>query len=289
MIDSQIDCIVRIHDSSRILELERAIFSLVGQHHRPLRIILATQRFSTHDMAKISEIVAPMLEGQDAPELHIVNWEAATPRDSRTELLNLGLNAATGRYVAFLDYDDTLFPEAYALLLARLRASEAAIAFATVRTVKADVYDDFVRVSDHVEAPFSGKGLLDLFKSNFCPIHSYLIDRKKIPPALLQFDTTLVWEEDYDLLLRICAYARSDFEALPHVIGDYFFKTDNSNSIWSDSTLSEGKLATYEKVSANIEVRRRTTCISGEVQKILFDATPRNQLTIREFLDEYSQ
>lgn len=289
MIESQIDCIVRLHDSSRMLELGRCIFSLVGQHHRPLRIILATQRFSTEELAQVRAVVSPLLRGSDAPELAIVNWEQTTPADARTELLNLGLRAATGRYIAFLDYDDTLFPEAYELLLGRLRVSEAAIAFASVRTVKADIYDDFVQVTDHVVAPFSGRGLIDLFRANFCPIHSYLIDRSRLPADFLYFDTTLVWEEDYDLLLRICAYSQADFEALPKVIGDYFFKTDASNSVWSDDRLSESQLATYACVSAQIEARRQTTCVGAAVQSGLSSGKPRAQLTIRQCLDEFSR
>ena len=285
MIDAQIDCIVRFHDSRRLLELERCIFSLVGQRHRPLRIVLATQRFTLDEQQRVHNILAPLLALPDAPELVLCNWTREDPSDARTELLNMGLQAATGRYVDFLDYDDTLFPEAYALLIARLHDSGACIAFASVRTVGADMHADFVHVSRHVQAPFGGTGLADLFRGNFCPIHSYLIDRAKLPAELLRFDTSLIWEEDYDLLLRLCAAARADFEALPHVVGDYYFKSDNSNSIWSESVLSADKLKAYEDVAARIEMRRLLTVVAPEVQRVLLPGPPEPGMSIRGLLD----
>lgn len=285
MIDAQIDCIVRLHDSRRLLELERCIFSLVGQRYRPLRIVLATQRFTRDEQRQVQEVLAPLLALPDAPELVLCNWEGSHPPDARTELLNLGLEAGTGRYVAFLDYDDTLFPEAYELLMSRLRDSGASVAFASVRTVGADVHADFVHVAGHVPSPFSGAGLADLFRGNFCPIHSYLIDRAGLPDGLLRFDTSLVWEEDYDLLLRLCSTVSADFQALPHVIGDYYFKTDNSNTIWSAPVLSVEKAKAYEDVAARIEMRRLLTVVAPEVQRGLLAADPDPALSIRGLHD----
>lgn len=285
MIDTQIDCIVRLHDSRRLLELERCIFSLVGQRYRPLRIVLATQRFTHDEQRQVQDVLAPLLALPDAPELVLCNWESPNPTDARTELLNLGLQAATGRYVAFLDYDDTLFPEAYELLMSRLRDSGASVAFASVRTVGADVHADFVHVSRHVPSPFRGTGLADLFRGNFCPIHSYLIDRAGLPEDLLRFDTSLVWEEDYDLLLRLCSAVGADFQALPHVIGDYYFKTDNSNTIWSAPVLSAEKAKAYEDVAARIEMRRLLTVVAPEVQRGLLAGHPDPALSIRGLLD----
>lgn len=231
------------------------------------------------------EVLAPLLALPDAPEVVHCNWESQDPADARTELLNLGLQAATGRYVAFLDYDDTLFPVAYELLMSRLHDSGASAAFASVRTVGADVHADFVHVSSHVLSPFRGAGLADLFRGNCCPIHSYLIDRAGLPEGLLRFDTSLVWEEDYDLLLRLCSAVNADFQALPHVIGDYYFKTDNSNTIWSAPVLSVEKAKAYEDVAAHIEMRRLLNVVASEVQRGLLAGDPDPALSIRGLLD----
>jgi len=284
--EDQVDCIVRFHDIRRLPELDRCVFSLVGQSYRPVNIILALQRFSAAEVATTRDALAPMLGLPGAPRLTIRNLEQPEPRDARTLLLNLGLRAAEGRYIGFLDYDDLLYPEAYDKLVSRLQATGAAIAFATVRVVSADVYPQFVRVASEVKNPFgAGESLPDLFRGNFCPIHSFLLDRHAIDPEDLFFDTRLNWEEDYDFLLRICAKYPSDFGMIKTRIGEYYYKTDGSNSIPVDGLTTAAQRSAYSAVSALIEARRRTTIVSPEVQKRIGIMPARPGMTIRDFLD----
>lgn len=280
-----VDCIVRFHDVRRLNELNRCVFSLIGQSHRPINIILVLQRFSEADVEATRRNLQPMLDLPGAPQLTLCNLDQPTPVDARTLLLNLGLNAAKGRYVGFLDYDDVLYPEAYALLTEQLRASNAAIAFATVRVVHVDVYPQFMRIDKEVKNPFGyGNRLRDLFDSNFCPIHSFLIDRQKIAGEDLIFDTALTWEEDYDLLLRICAKYRSDFSMIRIPIGDYYYKRDGSNSVPVNGFQSQAQIQAYDQITTMIEARRRTTLVSAEVQAEQGLATSRPAMTIRDFM-----
>lgn len=285
MNNEQIDCVVRFHDPLRLDELNRCIFSLVGQKYRPLNIILVTQRFTDEELAATRASLAPMLSIPNAPSLQVCNWDQVEPKDGRTELLNLGLSSATGRYVAFLDYDDTLYPEAYELLVGRLRFVDAAVAFASVQVVRADLFPQFTYVAAHIVPPFGGKRLLDLFQSNFCPIHSYVFDRQKIGSATLRFDQNLTWEEDYDLLLRVCATYPSDFSLLGTVIGDYYYKNDGSNSVPTNGCVSPERLAEYEDVQKVIELRRRNTCLAPVVQQELGFSLIDSSMTIRSALD----
>ena len=87
----QIDTIVRFHDATRIAELSRCIFSLVGQSHRPLRIILTVQRFSEIELRETEAALKPLLHGEEDVSLLIVNWEHAEPADARSALLDLGI------------------------------------------------------------------------------------------------------------------------------------------------------------------------------------------------------
>lgn len=276
----QLDCIVRFHDPRRLPELERCIFSLVGQRYRPINIILVLQRFSPDEVAATEAALAPVLQLPDAPTLTVVDWDGAPVRDARTHLLNAGLEAAQGRYLAFLDYDDVLFPEAYELLVGQLRKSGAAIAFASVQVMQIEVHRHFFYTTGTRAAPYKGETLADLFKSNFCPIHSYLIDRSQIPAETLHFDTSLTIEEDYDLLLRICAGHLSDFSLIDTPVGYYYFKTDGSNTVATQCGLDGEKLALYQEVQARIQERKRTTFVSLPIQSALGLPYPREGLSI---------
>lgn len=285
---NQVDCIVRFHDVTRLSELERCVFSLVGQKHRPLHIIIVVQRFTDVQISDTREALTDILRLPNPPTVTLLNWESDCPSDARTELLNMGLQAATGQYVSFLDYDDVLYPEAYAILVERLRTTGKAIAFAKVRVVNADVFPEFIYVAQNGKAHFSGENLKDLFRANFCPIHSYLIDRSIVSADILSFDTRITWEEDYDFLLKICAAYPSSFEDVKTTIGDYYYKNDGSNSVTLNGMLSKENSHEYERVRTFIEVRRRTTLVAPEVQKQLGLRSISRSLTIREALKRMS-
>jgi hypothetical protein len=283
----QIDVVVRFHDSSRISELTRSVFSLVSQTHRPLRIILTTQRFSEEDLAATRAALAPFLEGERDVELAVVNWAEAEPADARSVLLNLGVQNAQGRYLAYLDYDDALYPDAYELLIERLRRTGAAIAFASVRVMQLQVFDHFFYTAEKVVPPFSGSTLMDLFRNNFCPLHSYVIDREQVAPELLAFNESLLMEEDYDVLLRICARYTSDFALMGTNIGDYYYKTDGSNTVPTNGVLTPQSQQRYKGVRLTIEHRKRITVVSDTVQRTL-GLTSTGPLTVRNVIDRYS-
>ena len=46
-----------------------------------------------------------------------------------------------------------------------------------------------------------------------------IIDREQVDPELISFNNGLLMEEDYDVLLRICARYASDFELIGTDIG----------------------------------------------------------------------
>ncbi|WP_158279366.1 glycosyltransferase [Azospirillum humicireducens] len=277
-----LDCIVRFHDPRRLAELERCVFSLIGQRYRPLNIVLVLQRFTPAEVAATEAALAPVLSLPGAPSLTVRNWNGETVADARTHLLNCGVEAAQGRYLAFLDYDDLLFPEAYELLVAKLRDQEAAIAFASVQVMQVEVRDRFFRTIGPQTPTYRGRDLGDLLDHNFCPIHSYLLDRSKLPADLLRFDPTLTIEEDYDLLLRICAQYPADFSLIGTEIGYYIYKTDGSNTVGQAGGLSGEKLALYETVQRRIRERKAMTPVSVPIQARLGLAHPQAGRSILE-------
>ena len=281
----EIDTVVRFHDVSRLVELKRCVFSLIGQSYRPLNIILTTQRFSENDVYEARQALAPLIDEEEGVTLSVVNWDQAEPQDARSELLNLGLLAARGRYLAFLDYDDVLYPEAYELLVSRLKESTAAIAFAAVRIMRLDVYERYLYTTEEIVPVFRGVALIDLLRNNFCPLHSYVIDRQQMAGGPILFDTTMTMQEDYDWLLRLCARYTSDFSLVKTRIGDYYYKTDGSNTVPTAGVITDKEQTKLDSVITAIEVQRRMTIVSETVQRTLGITEPSETATIRDVID----
>jgi hypothetical protein len=277
--DMRIDVVVRFHSPARLRELDRCLFSLFSQSHRPLQVHLAVQRFSAEEVSLVQEKLAPLLQLQPPIGIEILNWQEDEPPDARSVLINFGVEAAQGRYLAFLDYDDVLYPEAYDMLIEKLRATGAAIAFGGI-CVKEIAISEVCDYTCQKRFPFSGDSLVDLFRDNFCPIHSFVIDRSRVSRQDLFFEPAMTRAEDYDFLIRLCAKYPSDFSMVKTIIGDYYYKDDGSNSILTQSSRALD-------TEAFLEGRRRITLVSSSVQRSL-GLDPDPELTVRQLVDNLS-
>jgi hypothetical protein len=279
-----IDVIVRFHDPSLMFELGRAIFSLVGQEYRPIRVLLVLQRFSDEQEAHVHTALAPLLSWADGIELVLLNFQESLPLDARAALLNTGLAAATGRYLAILDYDDTLQPYAYSELIGRLRTGSAAIVFARTPIINVEVNEDFYYVKEKLQ-PFEGNNLRQLFESNFCPIHSYVMDRHRIPLSLMHFEVGLIIEEDYEFLIRVCATVRSDFGMLHREIGFYTYKNNESNTFSKSASAQPEVERRMTAAREFVALRRRMVYLSLMVQETLGIKDYNPHLSVQNWLD----
>lgn len=111
---------------------------------------------------------------------------------------NLGILAAHGEWILFLDADDLLLPDMLETMIAALRETPGADA------VHCGWYyesEDGQRIGEHY--CYQGGDLFELFAS-YCAfvIHSCLVRRERVLRAGL-FDTSLVTSEDMDLWQRI--------------------------------------------------------------------------------------
>ncbi len=278
-----LDVIMRMHDSARLSELSRAVFSLVGQDYRPLNMLLCTQRFTRGMLLDVRETLTPLLALEDAPTLDVLNYEDPLPLDARSALINMGIDSAKGRYAAFLDYDDTMYPGSYSTLIRQLTKTSSAIAFGGVAVKTVEVEDQVFYVRSR-ERPWKGRTLADQLANNFCPIHSFVFERTKLPTGL-RFETDLTRHEDYDFLLRVCASVRSDFSLVDTIVGDYYLKSDGSNSILTESSFTGANRAEWQRANAFLAQRRSSTVVAPSVQLDLGLRKPVPGLTIRGVLD----
>jgi len=152
-----------------------------------------------------------------------------------------------------------------------------------------NVYDKFLYTVGEVVPSYRGTGLIDLFRNNFCPLHSYAIDRHKTLNADIAFDTVRTMQEDYDFLLRFCATYESDFGLIGTKIGDYNYKSDGSNTVPTGGVLTAEALAQLKALKTSMEVRRRTTQVSENVQRSLGLSETIEGTTIREVVNRVTR
>jgi glycosyltransferase involved in cell wall biosynthesis len=135
---------------------------------------------------------------------------------SRSRAANAGLDAARGDYVALLDDDDTLDPEHFGHLVARLREEgDGAVVYAGVRCMNRD--DPERKVSRIFAEPFESRA--KLIAGNFIPSHAVLFPRRLLESGA-RFDETLEVYEDWDFWLQLAERAR--FVYADRVSATYF-------------------------------------------------------------------
>jgi hypothetical protein len=268
---------------ARFDELDRCVFSVVMQEYRPASVNILAQRFTTDQIDALRARLAPVMAVANGVSLNVINFQEREPKDARARLLNMGLSHTSGRFIALLDYDDTIYPEAYTKLVERLRNTDCAIAFGRIVVKRRDVFEDALIVTAK-ENKFVGQGLLDLFTDNFCPIHSFVLDRSRIPAEQLYFSELLSRLEDYDLLLRIVSQCTSDFQIVAHPVGDYYFKNDGSNTVQVSDADTSKDLEDWTRARSYIGVMKAKTVISDVVQRRLGLAEPIGGLTIEKLV-----
>ncbi|MFC5430191.1 glycosyltransferase family 2 protein [Paraburkholderia denitrificans] len=203
--------------------LDRCLFVLSGQTHEQIEVTVVVQYFG--DSSELAQIQNVSKRWQHAfSNLQIVLNESQT--DARAHSLNLGLQQSHGRYAAFLDDDDKVYPAHYEVLISALRESQFAWAYSDVVRAGYNAHGQLVSRT----MPFHRSGYSFLFhlQDNFIPIHSFLIDRKRATD-LPSVDESLCRLEDYDFLLRLAASHEPVY--VPHVGCEYCIRDDGSNSV----------------------------------------------------------
>jgi len=240
----------------RLPLLAEALASLAGQDWPDLEIIAVLQNGTEILKRKVREIVARQAR---TATIKCVVSSVAVPagEDGRSRLLNSGIEQATGRYLAFLDDDDIVYPHAYQDLIHQLRAGGCAIAVGGCRVAKLR-YEQEGWVVVNLETPFSwGRSRLDLFRENFIPINSFVLDRARLDPSDLYFDPKLSMLEDYEFLLRLGGKYEFDFTKQETLVCEYRIRLDGSNTIPYNPDAPPEVMAAYRQAHREIEERKR--------------------------------
>lgn len=157
---------------------------------------------------------------------------------------NVGLAAARGEYVGFIDDDDIFYPTHVETLVDRLLQSRALVAYSDA--IQADQikcpFDDRIYMTTAVKLHYSQDfSLATLLQTNFIPIlcplfaakllHSVPIPEDEREPGVtpLRFDTMLDVLEDWDFWIQLGL--KCEFEHVRQITAEYRIRRDGSNTV----------------------------------------------------------
>ena len=177
--------------------IARAVNSVMAQTCKDFEIIIVDDS-STDETQEILERLAR------TAGIIGLQQENAGPAQAR----NLGIQAAMGENIAFLDCDDFWFPEKLEVQLAMLRGeSKPGLVHSNY-----EVIDPTGRVIQRAKAGQSRNALHAAFTGGQRPILSSTIVNRTLLEQIGGFDTDLVVSEDSDLIIRL--YEVTKFECV---------------------------------------------------------------------------
>lgn len=287
MSQDTVETIVRFHNPASFPELAAALMSLIAQSWRPLRVLLVTQRFTPDQLEALDIALAPYRAIDPSAEIVVVPYTRRDGlADARSALVNAGIAQAQGRYIGVLDYDDTLYPDAYEILVRELHASGCAVACGGIAmkgvaiSAAVPLGLGFAR-----SGRWFAQGPVDIFRNEFCPFHGMLLDRTRIAPEDLCLDEGLPVFEDYEWQLRLWARYPLSFAMIDRIIGDYRLRGDGSNTTAMRHEADIQKRNLWIRWGADIEARRARIEVAPAIQARLGIDPVRPGLTIRQLLD----
>ena len=277
-----VSIIVRTCNPQRFFLLEKAVKSIYENKYRPIEIIIVAQTESDYFIEKINKLIEKYQESFFLMQL-VINQ---TSEDERAKNLNLGITKSQGRYIGFLDDDDIFYDNHIPLLINSIKKPEST----------AWVYGDVALVLCHLtksnnlqkisfEYPFKRDkfSIKELFKQNFIPLNSYLLDRNKIQNNLLLFDESFRFGEDYAFLIKIAVKYIPEY--VGKVTSEYriFQDCSNSNTIMNDrlnvpdkDKIKSWSYALYktEVIKENLMSSYSSGLISLKLRKYIFYKFP---------------
>ncbi len=182
-----VSVIVRTKD--RPADLQRCLTSIAKQSYRPLNVTVINDG---------GACIEPTIT-HFHPHIDI-NLIQLPENKGRTQAANLGLDAASGDYITFLDDDDYWLPQHLSQLTNKLPPHPCAIYSAT-KAVQIDKLqgEEKEREIKVYNTPFQREHLL---YNNFLPILSVLFHRNPIDKGI-RFDENFDLFEDWDFWLQI--------------------------------------------------------------------------------------
>lgn len=262
---------------NRIDFLDQALFSVLCNTYPKCEAVVVVQSENNDYYIQVAELCSTYaLRG-----LSVQTVRNCTNLDQRAKNLNLGIVAATGRYIGFLDDDDILYPTHLASLIKILEANYSsawAYADAVGTLCETDAMGNLYVQSRHFFFRKPKFSYPELWFDNFIPVHSYLIDRYRVRDDLICFDESFEVLEDYAFLLKLAIEHEPKYH--PEVTCEYRFRLDGSNSSIFTDELSG--TSNFEKQDRWRTARERIVSLK---QDLIFPPSPGSKKRSLDFLN----
>lgn len=216
-----VSIIVRTYN--RPERLQECLQSLARQNYSPFEVVVV------NDAGEDVSHILPVELGS-IPYQYICN----SKNMGRTAALNIGVEAAKGDYIGFLDDDDAVYQHHIRTLAQTTMPDRLPVVYSNVINVtyqRDPVSQEWKRV--HEQLVYSFDFEKDNFLlANYIPITCLLI-RKDCFAAVGPFDESLLIYEDWEFLIRLSR--KFQFKHIPVITGEYRRRDDNSNILEQDS------------------------------------------------------
>ncbi len=193
--------------------LDAAIRSVLGQTCQSVEIVLVNAGGGEH---------RALAEDCAVGNVRIVNQGGV--RLPRALAANVGLAAAQGEWLLFLDDDDVIDPEHLARLLSAAEQHQSLVVYAGVRVVDASGQELYALDEDWDR--------IRMWQGNFLPIHAVLVRRSFVEAAEARFDEALDVYEDWDFWLQLAM--RAPFLHVPGISATYFLAGNSGLAVDAD-------------------------------------------------------
>lgn len=208
--------------------LDKCLFILSGQEYKDIEPIIVAQQLTTQDSIEdIQKIINKWKKYFS--NIHFIHHVSES--DARARSLNLGSDYANGRYLAFLDDDDKLYPHHYKQLIDALKSSSFAWGYSDVMQAN---YNNFGQLVERIPTfKRENYSFIQHLKGNFIPIHAFVLDRERVSKSEIgSINEQLDKNEDYDFLIRLASKYQPIYIA--NFSAEYCFHGKNTNTIFSN-------------------------------------------------------